>query len=292
MASTTFSLRGIRDFSSNINDTFLFIKQEVKPFFKGLLMIVGPFFLLSAILIGIGYGRLMGLALSSSANTSRINESELFPMTSTLIFYVLVIVCQAALTTYVAAYFKAYEDNRNQSPSFAQIWTVFGKNFLRILLYSLLFLILIGIGVIFCIVPGIYLSVLLAPFGFIMVQEEQYSLSYVWERCTDLLRGVFWPTLGLYIVVYFISSSVGSIVGLLFGGLSGLISYFTTKDISSTIGIGYGIVIVFAYLFTSILSISIGLHYFSRVESVDSVGLLQKIDQLGAGENDDENNII
>ncbi len=53
MAAQKVELRRIRDFSENINDSILFIRQNLKPLLISFFTIAGIFMLTSAILTGI-----------------------------------------------------------------------------------------------------------------------------------------------------------------------------------------------------------------------------------------------
>jgi hypothetical protein len=71
------------------------------------------------------------------------------------------------------------------------------------------------------------------------------------------------------------------------GGLTGVITYLTTRDLSSTIGIVTSVLRVFTYLFYIIFLVSAMLQYFSLVEQRDATGMLQKIDKIGNDTEDD-----
>ena len=53
MAEQKVELRKIRDFSDNLNDTFLYIRQNLKPLLTSFLGIAGVFMLTAAIIQGL-----------------------------------------------------------------------------------------------------------------------------------------------------------------------------------------------------------------------------------------------
>ncbi|PZP51565.1 MAG: hypothetical protein DI598_02935 [Pseudopedobacter saltans] len=190
----------------------------------------------------------------------------------------------------VACYLKLYEQNGNTSPNLDEVWTVFRKNILYLVFYGLILGILVGLGFILCLFPGFYLYTVFAPFGFIVVVEEDKSLGSIFGRCFVLIKENFWPSLGLYVLSGFIYTSCASIIGIVVGGITGLLSYFTTKDIGFVSAMFMGIVQVFSSAFSILLYLAIGIQYFSLEEKSNGTGLMTRIQNMDNGFNtgDDE----
>ena len=70
---------------------------------------------------------------------------------------------------------------------------------------------------------------------------------------------------------------IGSVIGL----LSGVLAYFTTKDISTTVGIVTSIFNILSFVFFIVFYISAILNYLSLTESYDGTGMMERLDTLG-----------
>jgi ABC-type dipeptide/oligopeptide/nickel transport system permease component len=83
------------------------------------------------------------------------------------------------------------------------------------------------------------------------------------------------------LLVYLIYAFSAGIISAVVGGITGLISYFTTKDISTTIGVVTSVINIFSFLFYIVFYVSVCLHYFNLSERYDSSGLRRRLDTLG-----------
>ena len=152
------------------------------------------------------------------------------------------------MITVVALYMKLSDEN-GLSPTAADIWRLFGKYFFRVAIFSLLEGIVVFAGFIFCVLPGIYLMVVLFPYPFVIVNEDK-SIGETFSRCFELIKENFWNSLGIYIVAGLISSVCSMVIGLVLGIFIGVGSYFSTKEISSTAAIVTSFVTMLQYFFT------------------------------------------
>jgi ABC-type dipeptide/oligopeptide/nickel transport system permease component len=140
--------------------------------------------------------------------------------------------------------------------------------------------ILVILGYLFCIVPGVWLWVVLMPFEMILMIENETFLG-AWERCFTIIKEHFWNSLAIYLIAYLIYMCTAGIIGGLMSLLTGVFTYFTTKDISTTIGIITSILNIFSFVFFIVFYISAILNYFSLTEAYDSTGLMRKLNNLG-----------
>ncbi|MEJ7677791.1 MAG: hypothetical protein WKG06_07975 [Segetibacter sp.] len=87
---------------------------------------------------------------------------------------------------------------------------------------------IVGFG--FCLLPGIYLAVVFVPFSIAIIVEDQ-TFGGAWNRCFNLIKNNFWTSLGIYFIVYLVYGlSVQVLFQALLAMITGLISYFTTRD--------------------------------------------------------------
>lgn len=76
-------------------------------------------------------------------------------------------------------------------------YRLFGKYFLGTILY----LVIVVIGLILLIIPGIYFSIKYSFLPLILVDDEDVSISEAFSRSADITLGVKWKLLGFGIVV-------------------------------------------------------------------------------------------
>ena len=281
MAEQKVELRKIRDFSEVLNDTFLFIKQNIKPLLASFVAIAGIFMLASAIFTGL-YRDSFGSVLQSIIyGTLGSNDSIDSSMSFTYILLpILGWLDVVAMKTSVIAYMKVYEAKGGEAPELMEVWEVFKQYFLKIFFYSIPIVFVIAIGACFCFLPGVYLWVVFLPFEMILVMEDQ-TFTGAWDRCYTIIRENWWPSFGIYIVAYLINITGTWIVGGIMTVITGIFTYFTTKDFSSTFTIVTSILNVLSFVFFIIFYIAAILNYFSLVEKYDGIGMMKRLEGIG-----------
>lgn len=296
MASEKIQLRRIRSFGDTLNDVLQFLKQEFKPLLRSFFLICGIFILAGAVLYGMynsGAANIWTTIFKgknydyeSTTTTSSIFGIGYFLSIAALLF------SQILVYAYVASYLKVYEDKNGISPTVEEVWIVFRRNILVVFFYGLLLLILIAIGSVLCLAPGVYLSTVFAPFAYIIIIEDDKSLGNVFSRCFTLIKENFWSCLGLYIVCSLLSSICSGMVSLVVGGIGGLISYFTTRDIGASLGIYTSVSQVFGAAFSILLYLAVGLQYFSLEEKENGTGLMSRIQNMDNNAEDQDRSTV
>jgi hypothetical protein len=289
MAEQKVELRKIRDFSENLNDTILFIRQNFKPLFSCFFTIAGIFMLTSAILNGIYQSQWGGVIQDI---LTRRSSRAISPFDIINANYFLVIFFAwlnfTAMQVVIISYIKVYEIKNGQTPAIDEVWNVFKKNILKVFFYSIPIALLTALGFILCLVPGIYLAVVFAPFSSIVIIEDK-SYSEAFNRCFRLIKDNFWISFVIYVLTYLIAAFSGGILSAVLGGITGLLSYFTTKDITSTILIADSILTIFTFIFYIVYFVSVTLHYFNLTEIYDGTGMMKKLDSIGGNNRDFDN---
>ena len=195
-----------------------------------------------------------------------------------------VVAMQVAIISYV----KLYVQNNKVTPTIEEVWAEFKNYFIKTVFYLIPIYLLIILGLVFCLIPGIYLGVSLAVFSVVIIVEDE-TFSGAYSRCFKLIKDNFWTSFGIYIVVYIIYAVAAMIVSSVMAVVSGLLSYFTTRDIATTIGIAGSILNIFSNFFYIILFVSIILHYFNLTELKDGVGIQERLNKLGEANSDFDN---
>lgn len=282
-------LRKIRDFGENINGTIQFIKQELKPLLKSFFAITAVVILLTGVLGALYQSTAMSDIFDAFKGIRHRPKGfgEVFTLTYFL-FLLLSVFNFALINVSIACYVKVYGNKGGVSPTIEEVWNEVVHYIIPIFFYTIIISVIIIIGCLFCLAPGIYLAVVFVPITYIMIIEDA-PFGYAFNRCFTLIKENFWISFGIYFVVYLIYSLSSTVIGLVISAVSGLIAYFTTKDINSTVGVVTGVLSVFQHVFYIIFSISVGLHYFNLVEQKDGEGLLTRIDSLGNTANQSSN---
>jgi hypothetical protein len=290
MAEQKVEPRKIRDFSENLNDTFLFIKQNFKPLVVSFLGIAGIFILANSIVTGMYQSRMGGIfrEIFAGGGAETVSPFSLFSGT-----YFLVVILSwlsiSAMQTAIIAYLKVYETKNGEPATIHEVWEVFKNYYLQVLFYTIPVYLVIIIGFVFCILPGIYLAVVLLPFPVVLMVEDQ-TFSGAFNRCFAIIKDNFWSSLLIYFVVYLIYAIASGIITAVMAGISGIISYLTTNDVATTIGVVTSILSVLSFVFYIVFYVSVTLHYFTLAEKYDGTGMMKRLDKLG-GSNDEFNNV-
>ncbi|MEO6453776.1 MAG: hypothetical protein ABIN97_06895 [Ginsengibacter sp.] len=244
-------------------------------------MIAGIFMLTFAVLTGLYQGQWGSMLqeILKRTNPEMVSPIQLFNGGYFLIM-LFAWLNYVAMQVVVISYIKVYEIKGGQTPLVEEVWNVFKKYFFKVFFYSIPLTILTALGFILCVVPGIYLAVVFVPFFSVLIIEDQ-TFGQAYNRCLKLIKDNFWISLGIYFLTYLIAAFSGGIISAVIGGITGLLSYFTTRDINSTVAIVDSILNIFTFIFYIVYYISVCLHYFNLTEKYDGTGMMRKLDSIG-----------
>lgn len=274
-------LRKIRNFGENINDTFLYIQQNAKPLISSFLIISGVFLLAKAISAGL-YDRDMGGILSRIFEDANNSESNYLQLFSGAYFFNVVFswLSAAAMIVVLTVFVKLYQLKNQEAPTVEEVWLEFKKYFFKVLLYLLPIYVLIFLGFIFCLLPGVYLSVVLMPFPIVIIMEDA-TFKQAFDRCFALVKNNFWLSIGIYLVAYIIFAVASGVITLVVGGIVGLLTFFSTNSMATTSSIVTSVLNIFTYLFYIVFFVSVILHYYTLTEKLDATGVISRLDTIG-----------
>ncbi|MBC7652530.1 MAG: hypothetical protein H7101_12355 [Deinococcales bacterium] len=281
MDSEKMELRKLRDFSQNLNDTFQFIRQELKPLLAGFMAICGVFIILSGIVSGI-YQQDSVKDILKAFTGVKVKQRGFDDLFSGMYFLLLLIqyFSYMLIAVVLAAYFKVYDTKGKASPTIEEVWNKTMQYIIPIFFFSIVYTIITVVSVFFCVVPFFYFAVVFAPFTMIYVMED-CAFGIGFNRCFALIKNNFWMSFAIYFVAYIIYAFGAGIIGAIVSVIAGLASYFTTKDVSATVAIVSGILQVFTHVFYIVFFVSVALNYFNLTEQLDGSGLLKRIDSIG-----------
>lgn len=278
-------LRKIRDFGQIINDSFTFLKDNFKPLFKALFVICG-FILLLAIVSSIFQ------TLNNTANLKYIFRAEaaktqpaLYVFSAIAVAFVFIL-GQSFIQLVTICYISVYLEKSNKTPSLPEVWGYFKFYIFRVLGSSLLLITLTIIGMFFCFVPGIYLSVVFSLVTPIIVIENA-SFSYAFNKSFQLIKSKWWLLFGvifiMVIIVYFGNLIAG--IPLVVFNLS--TKFATINSLRVPFTLIYSVLRSLLLLAYVLPALGICFAYFSFSEEKEGTGLLGRIDKIGTAQNEE-----
>ena len=300
-----------RPFSDKLNATFVFIRENAKPFFKAQLLVAGPILLLMTILVNQFSFDFMSLGL----NPEGFAPDDFFRIFK-LYGVVLVsgLITGAVMPAVTYSYMNKYQTIEPFYISNVDITKGLSYRVLQLIgLNILVFLILGGTAFVFALAIGfsatasvflvfvfglllfvvvIYLAITMSLSTSILIFEQSNPLDAV-IRSFKLITGKWWSTFGLVVIVGIIAGLISQLFGLprlIFFGVQAFTSIQDGGDITTFVEMTAGqqaLNVLFSVFETfgsiisnSIIFIAIAFQYFNLVERKESKGLMSQIESI------------
>ena len=268
-----------RDFGQVINDTFTFIRQNIKPLIKTYFTFCGLFVLASMATLLLQQFKMVNVinTVGGMRHTRGIGLYGIEYFLSLIFSFA----SYSSMTVAILSYIAIYVQKGNQTPTLDEVWGFFKYYFFRVFGSSFLLMLLLIIGFMFCLVPGFYLFPFIAMMFPIMVIENS-SLSYSFSRSFSLIKENFWVTFGTLIIVWIIVYACTTLI-VLPTSLFNMLAMFSSKNpqMSLTLTLITTVLQSLCQVFTIVPIITISLMYFNLVEEKESVGLMERISNFG-----------
>lgn len=285
-----------RDFGDLFNGTFGFIAQEFKRLATTILYIVVPSLLLAAIAMSVYSIKSQEMMQSiSETQTGTPDPFALFSVMGSLWGYVAMalivsLIASAILFATVYGYVKLYIQNSSEGFSINDVWQQTKKHFLSFMLATFLIGLVVGIGLVFCLIPGIYLGVALSIVLCIMIFEEK-NFSSAFGRSIKLINKNWWQTFAVIIIatiILYVLMIFITLPSMLFGLKSVILNVKSGQPMTNDLSIGYHIFSTLTQTLTQILLVIpillSAFIYYSIVEKVEKPSLMAKIAQINDNE--------
>ena len=274
-----------RELGDILTDTFAFIRNEWKTLFGMIFKIAGP----ALVIVLIAYIYYMQITLGSMGTAGFLGSSGLtFSFViALLILFIAGVVYNSLLYGTVIGYIKSYIKNDGVINK-DEISSEVKKSFPGLLGMSILVGLIVGFGLILCLIPGIYLAVVLSTVYCIYIFEGKDvtdSISYSF----NLIKENWWMTFATLLVmgiIYYIVLIVFQIPQYIYF----FINAFTSSQISSVdpsdmfdwvyVALS-SIGIIAQYLLLTIMVICTVFVYFNLNEKKNFTGTIETIDSLG-----------
>jgi len=290
-----FELLKNRDFGEIITDTFVFIRQNFKPLITSFITFCGFFILAGGILSAIQQTKAIGVVneVAYSSGTPRMfgnsnpfnnifNVEYFLAMGFLLLNYI-------AMPVTILSFMALYREKGGIAPTTQEVWGYFKYFFFRIFGSGVLLFLLLIIGFLLCLIPGLYLYPVFALI-FPIIIFENTSFSYAFSKSFKLIKDKWWETFGALFVMGIIVYTAAAIVILPttiinFGSL--VLHPKHGVHLSVTLTVITAVLQSVCHIFYGVPIITIALCYFNLSEKMESTGLLGRINQLGQTNADD-----
>lgn len=280
-----------RDFGELITDTFAFLKQNFKPLLVMFFTFNGLFLLAMVVLNILQYTN------ASSLQQDMMESRPVFTQSRFANFGLLSVVAglvaflnYTLISTTVLSYMALYREKGNQPPSTSEVWGYIKYYFMRLLGSSFLLGILLVIGFVFCVIPGVYLYPI---FGLVLpiIVMENASFGYAFNRSFKLINDNWWTVFGALFVIGIIMYT-GFMVFSLPVIIITVINFFTHHSATTATSLPLYIINIFlqtaGQMVVIVPVVTSVLCYFKLVEIKESTGLLNRINTFGTGHNHDD----
>lgn len=276
-----------RDFGEIINDTFIFVRQNFKPLLKYFFIFCGFFIVATSALMVLL--QIKAPSFTNNINSNSFDDQGIFSRVFSLIGGYLILLLfmvleYIAINVTILCFMVLYKQKQNTIPTVEEMWGYFKFYYLKILGSTILLYILIIIGMVFCLLPGIYLLPIFALVPSIMIFENA-SFGYAFNQSFKLIKDNWWVTFGVITVIsiiLYVANLTVSIPAIILGAGSVFLHLRgDSKALSLPIAIVTTLIQSVEYIFHILIVVAIGLCYFNLTESKEGTGLIERINQFG-----------
>jgi len=277
-------LRKTRDFGQIINDSFSFLKENFRQLVIPLLIICGFFIIIGTITSVFQYTGMMNLYggfFRSDVNSYEVSSYTTTYVLSVIFNAVIALLLQACIHLVTLCYISVCLQKGGDKPTFEEVWGYFKYYILRVIGSGFLIVMLTIAGALLCILPGIYLSIVLSLVIPIIVIENA-SFSYAFNKSFKLIKDNWWFTFGVIFITSLIVGVISSVANVPLTIVGVGAKFFTQKTFTLPLIIIFSALRNILMLAYTLPVIAIALCYFSLSEQKEGLGLLDRIDKFGS----------
>lgn len=296
-----------REFGDYFNDTFAFLRENGKHYFKTYFLVNGAPLVLFILFIYFMTTSLYGLS-TFGGDTSAIfedyfNKNAGLLILSTVAFVLLIVIFMILQYAYTPVYLILYQEKGTDFTAKDMFRVILKEKIGKILIFFLVgLLLLIPVGIvtslaalIFAItIVGVFIPLAAVSLWFSMAfiaylstdKGVFESLGYAW----DMLFYKFWQNVGAVAVFMLLVMVVNFGVSIVITTITSLISFNTIEaadqDIIAVISAVFSLVITqgISLFLQSVNQLVQNIVYFSIKESRENIASKYEIDQIGSGE--------
>ena len=271
-----------RSLSELITATFQVLKQEIKPFLRTFAVLALPVIVVFVLLLK---DMLMEFLYVSENPELMDTQATMMMLQRSMLTGVFGALMGMWVQLFTLAYLRVYHEHYlagvAEEITVKEVFGVMKRKFLVFWGWSILYGVIVGAGLMFCFIPGIWFGIALL-FGGYYVMMRDMSIGDALSASWQLVKGAWWLSFGNVVVLSLITSIVGYVfsipymivtMGSALGGgepnmylavLTLLISYFGQ------------------YLLTTVMFVGVGMLFFSLIEDKEHLSMLGKIERMGS----------
>ncbi|HTF16457.1 MAG TPA: hypothetical protein VK658_00220 [Chryseolinea sp.] len=301
-----------RDFSHKMNATFEFIKQNWKSLGKATLFIAGPPVLIAGLIMGSSFANMFTLGNINADPDAALQlfSSPMFWLQFCLAMILFLLSSVMSIAT-INNYVLLYEELRTNEIPTALVWervrktfwTYFGTTIYFFFTFIVLICIVaIPVGIMSALSPvlmvfviwvlfiGVFYLMFSVSLTFIIRSYEGLGFFEAMARSFKLVKGKWWSTFGLILILYFIMGTISYIPMLplyVIMGVSALHNVSADpsanplEGMSTLTTILMGLYYMIQLLLSALPNVGIAFQYFNLVEMKEAKGLMSSIDSFG-----------
>lgn len=265
-----------------ITAIFEFLRSALKPYFKAVTAIAGPYIAVAAIATGVYYRDVTNLA-------AIIIEDRGFAEMAIPISVLSVARIIASILLLAITYsFLRFSQREGRYPELHEVREEMNGTLGMVVVSSILIILMEIPAFLFLIVPGIWIVIPLAmviPIRY----NEGLGFSDAVSRAFKLVRDRWWWTFGVMILCYFAQSIAASIFSLpatmimMFSTISageGAEPSLLIQLVAGTLG---AVSQLASFYFSSVVAVSTAALYYNHVERLDATQLTDRVSDLAGG---------
>jgi hypothetical protein len=300
------NFRQTRDFTEVFNVSIKFLRQNFKLFFKSIILVAGPFLLLSAIATGFYQSNAVGLTTIPRDGApdflSRFGWSFILLLVAGIFANLMLIGTSFA---YMINYMEKGPGNFTVSDVGNTVFKNFGKlvltllGFFVILIPLILLFVLVALGfqgagagliVLLVFLMFVGMAILLPPLMwqwgamYLVVMQEKIGVFAAFSRTYRVMKGKFWWT-WLLMFCALLAIGFASLIFTVPQLIYQMVLIFGANKSGGETSVVFIVVVAVCTFFNtvvhSVLYIISGFHYYSLAEEKDGIGLMERIDEIG-----------
>lgn len=263
----------VRSIGEIINDTFVYIRYHFKGLLKSILVICGPFLILTSIISSL-------FQFIQGENT----ENYMVIFAFVILLIILSVFAYNLLLIVPLEYIRLSYKKNPKDITISEVWQETKKDFWMIVFTYIGMSILAFLGSILFIIPGIYLGIALSIMPIIRIWERlDFNKSFT--RSRTLIKNYWWFTFGLMFMIGLIAFSLVFVFYLPNYALGFIVQLHSVSE-QPLYYLKYITIVVSALsqiassLVSAISTIALSFNYFNLRERKEVTGLISKIDQI------------
>jgi hypothetical protein len=278
------NFKQVREFGDIFNVTFAFIRENFKGLIIPLLIYVGPLVAIFGVLYGIFLTKYLGFGAFNNSSLIQYNTynfgagAALYLIAISflgVLFFTLLI---GIINSYIILYIEKGKGEFTHSDVFNNTL----KYFFQLLLTNIITSIFVGVGTLFCFIPGIYLGISMSFMSFIVMYERK-GVGHALNRTFQIANSKWWWNFLIIFVFSIITGIIGNILGLPFMIIQFLFQFGVLDNQYVDILYMFSLsgTYIVSFLTYTILFVAISFQYFSIVEEKEAPDLYGRIGQIG-----------